>query len=152
MSCLYILEFNLFSVTSLANISHILQVVFLFCLCFPLLCKSVYFCFSFIFITLDGRSKHILVLFMSTSRSVIESRLIFLFLIHFKFIFVYTVRKYFIFIPFLLFLFKSICFTVFWVYCKVIQLFSFPDSFPLQVITRQCIQFPVLFSKYSLFT
>ena len=42
VSCLYILKINLCQLFCLQILYHILRVVFLFCLWFPLLCKSFY--------------------------------------------------------------------------------------------------------------
>ena len=82
--------------------SPILRVVFLSCLWFPLLCKSLslirshLFIFVFIFITLGDESKKIFPWFMSqsvfpmfSSKSFIVSGLTFRSLIYFDFIFVY---------------------------------------------------------------
>ena len=86
--------------------SPILRVVFLSCLWFPLLCKKVslinshLFVYIFISVTLGGRSKKILLWFMSwsvlpmfSSKSLIVSGVTFRSLIHFEFIFVYGVRE-----------------------------------------------------------
>ena len=87
--------------------SPILRVLFLSCLLFALLCKSFLsfirshlFIFVFIYISLGGGSKRILLWFMSwsvlpmfSSKSFIVSGLTFRSLIHFEFIFVYGVRE-----------------------------------------------------------
>ena len=87
--------------------SPILRVLFLSCLLFALLCKSFLsfirshlFIFVFIYISLGGGSKRILLWFMSwsvlpmfSSKSFIMSGLTFKSLIHFEFIFVYGVRE-----------------------------------------------------------
>ena len=85
-----------------------LWLVFLYYLCFPLLCKkplslirSHLFIFVFIFITLGGGSKKILLWFLSksilpmfSSKSFVVSSLTVRSLIHFEFIFVYGVREF----------------------------------------------------------
>ena len=105
MSCLYILEINPLSVASLANIfSHSEGCLFvLFMVSFAvqkLLIRSHLFIFVFIFITLGGGSKKILLWFMFgsvfsmfSSKSFTVSCIIFRSLIHFEFIFVYGVRE-----------------------------------------------------------
>ena len=107
MSCLYILEFNPLLVASSANIfSHSVGRLFvLFTVSFAVqdvlsLIRSHLFIFVFIFITLGGGSKKILLWFMSktvlpmfSSKSFIVSSLTFRSLIHFEFIFVYGVRE-----------------------------------------------------------
>ena len=101
MNCLYILEMNPLSVASFANIfSHSEGCLFiLFMVSFVVqkllsLIKSHLFIFVFIFITLGGRSKKILLQFVSKSflpmffsKSFIISGLTFKSLIHFEFIF-----------------------------------------------------------------
>ena len=107
MGCLYILEINPLSVASFANIfSHSEGCFFiLFMDSFAVqkllsLIRSHLFIFVFIFITLGGGSKKILLWFMSKSvpifspKSFIVSGLTFRSLIHFEFIFVYDVREY----------------------------------------------------------
>ena len=106
VGCLYNLKINLLSVALFENIFLILRVVFLSCLWFPLLWKSFLslikfhlFIFVFIFITLRGVSKKIMLWFLS------EKKVFFLCfplrisvqscsrsLFHFEFIFVYGVR------------------------------------------------------------
>ena len=107
MSCLYILEINPLSVDSFANIfSHSEGCLFvLFMVSFAVqkflsLIRSYCFIFVFIFITLGGGSKKILLRFMSksvlpmfSSKSFIVSSLTFKSLIHFEFIFVYGVKE-----------------------------------------------------------
>ena len=107
MSYLYILEVNPLSVASFANIfSHSQVCLFvLFMASFAMqkllsLIRSHLFIFVFIFITLGGGLKNILLRFMSksvlpmfSSKSFIVSGLTFRSLIHFEFIFVYGVRE-----------------------------------------------------------
>ena len=107
MSCWYILEINPLSVASFANIfSHSKCCLFiLFMVSFAVqkllsFIRSHLFVFVFIFITLGGGSKKILLWFMSKSifpmfsyKSFIVSSLTFRSLIHFEFIFVYGVRE-----------------------------------------------------------
>ena len=107
MSCLYVLEINPLSVASFANIfSHYEGcLLILFMVSFVVqkllsLIKSQLFIFVFIFITLGGRLKKILLQFVSKSvlpmffsKSFIISGLTFKSLIHFEFIFVYGIRK-----------------------------------------------------------
>ena len=107
MSCLYILEINPLSLASFANIfSHSGSFLFvLFMVCFAVqkllsLIRSHLFIFVFIFITLRGGSKKILLRFMSesvlsmlSSKNFIVSGFTFRSLIHLEFIFVYGVRK-----------------------------------------------------------
>ena len=107
MSCLYILEINPLLVALFENIfSHSEGCVFvLFMVPFAVqkllnLIRSYLFIFDFIFITLEGRSKKILLWCMSKSvlpmfscNSFILSDLTFRCLIHFEFIFVYGVRE-----------------------------------------------------------
>ena len=107
MSFLYILETNLLWVASFANIfSHSEGCLFvLFMVSFTVqkllsLIRSHLLVFLFIFITLGGGSKKILLRFMSksifpmlSSKSFIVSSLIFRSLIHFEFIFVYSIRE-----------------------------------------------------------
>ena len=107
MHCLYIfLEINPLSLASLVNIfSHSEGCLFvLFMVSFAVqkllsLIRSCLFMFVFIFITLGGGSKNILLWFMSktvfpmfSSKGFIVSGLTFWSLIHFEFIFVYSVR------------------------------------------------------------
>ena len=106
MSGLYILEINPLSVASFANIfSHSEGCLFiLFMVSFAVqkllsLIRSHLFIFVFIFITLGGGPKNILLWFMSkgvfpmfSSKSFLVSGLTFRSLIHFEFIFVYGVR------------------------------------------------------------
>ena len=108
MSCLYILEINLLSVVSCANIfSHSEGCLFiLFIVSFAVqkllsLIRSHLFIFVFISITLGGGSEKILLWFMSKSvypmfcsKSFIVSGLTFRSLIHLEFIFVYGVRDF----------------------------------------------------------
>ena len=107
VSCLYILEINPLSVASFVNIfSHSEGCLFiLFMVSFAVqkllsFIRSHLFIFVFIFITLGGGSKKILlrltskwVLPMFSSKSFIVSGLTFWSLIHFEFIFVYGVRE-----------------------------------------------------------
>ena len=107
MSCLYILEINPLLVTSFANIfSHFVGCLFiLFVVSFAVqkllsLIRSHVFIFVFIFLTLGGESKKILlqftsksVLSMFSSKSFIVSSLTFRSLVHFEFTFVYGVRE-----------------------------------------------------------
>ena len=105
MSCLYILEINPLSVASFANIfSHSEGCLFvLFMVSFAvqkLLSLIRSHLFVFIFITLGGGSKKILLRVMSksvlpmfSSKSFIVSSLTFRPLIHFEFIFVYGARE-----------------------------------------------------------
>ena len=107
MSCLYILEINPLSVASFANIfSHSVCCLFvLLMFSFAVqkllsLIRSNLFIFVFIFFTLGGELKKILLRFMSksilpmfSSRSFIVFGLTFRSLIYFEFIFVYGVRK-----------------------------------------------------------
>ena len=100
MGCLYILEINPLSVDSFANIfSHSEGCLLrLFMVSFAMqklvsLIRSHLFIFIFIFITLRGGSKKILLWFMSksvfplfSSKSFIVSSLTFKYLIHFEFI------------------------------------------------------------------
>ena len=102
MSCLYILEINLLFVASFANIfSYSMGCLFiLFMVSFVVqkllsLLRSHLFSFVFIFITLGGGSKKILLQFMSKSvllmfsaKSSIVPSLTFRSLIHFEFTFV----------------------------------------------------------------
>ena len=108
MSCLYILEINPLSVASFANIfSHSVACLFiLFMVSFAVqkllsLIRSHLFIFVFISITLGGKSKKILLQFMSksvlpmfSSKSFIVSSLTLRSLIHFEFIFVYGVKEF----------------------------------------------------------
>ena len=112
MSCLYILEINPLSVASFANIfSHSEGCVFiLFMVSFAVknllsFIRSYLFTFVFISVSLGGRSKKILLWFMSksvlpvfSSKSFIVSGLTFRSLTHLEFIFVYGVRECSIFI------------------------------------------------------
>ena len=99
MGCLYILEINPLSVASFANIfSH--SEGYLFMQKLLSLIRSHLFICVFIFITLGGGSKKILLQFMPgcvlpifSSKSFIVSSLTFRPLIHFEFIFVYGVRE-----------------------------------------------------------
>ena len=107
MSCWYILEINPLSVASFANIfSHsegclsIMLMVSFAVQKFLSLIRSHLSIFVFIFITLGGGSKEILLRFTSksilpmfSSKSFIVSGLTFRLLIHFEFIFVYSVRE-----------------------------------------------------------
>ena len=107
MNCLYILEINPLSVASFANIfSHAEGCLFvLFMVSFAVqkllsFITSHLFIFVFIFITLGGGSKKILLWFMSktvfptfSSKSFIVSGLTFRSLIYLEFIFVYGVRS-----------------------------------------------------------
>ena len=102
MNCLYILDINPLSIDSVANIfSHSESCLFvLFIVSFALqkllnLIRPHLFIFVFIFITLRGGSKKILLWFMSksvfpmfSSKSFIVSGLTFQSLIHFELIFV----------------------------------------------------------------
>ena len=108
MSYLYILEINALSIASFANIfSHSVDFLFiLLMVSFAVqqllsLIRSYLFIFVFIFVTLRGGSKKILLRFMSESvlpmfspKSFIVSSLTFRSLIHFEFIFVYSVREH----------------------------------------------------------
>ena len=107
MSCLYILEINPLLIASFSNIffhsenclyvliiisSAVQKILSLF--------RSHLFIFVFIFITLGGRSKKILLQYMSksvlpvvSSKNFIVSCLKFRSLIHFVFIFVYGVKE-----------------------------------------------------------
>ena len=107
MSCLYILETNPLSVAVFANLfSHSEGCLFvLFMVSFAVqkllsLIRAHLFIFVFIFITLGGGSKKILLPFMTksvlpmfSSKSFIVSGLTVRSLIHFEFIFVYGVRE-----------------------------------------------------------
>ena len=107
MSCLYILEINPLLVSSFANIfSHSEGCLFvLFMVSFAVqkllsLIRSHLFTFVFIFITLRGGLKKILLQFMSksvlplfSSKSFIVSGLKFRSLVHYEFIFVYGVKE-----------------------------------------------------------
>ena len=107
MSYLYMLGFNPLSVALFANIfSHSLGCLFvLFMVSFAVqkllsLIRSHLFIFVFIFITLGGGSKKILLQFMSesvlpmySSKGFIVSGLTFRSLIHFEFISVHGVRE-----------------------------------------------------------
>ena len=107
MSCLYILEINPLSIALFANIfSHSEGCLFvLFMVSFAVqkllsLIRPHLFIFVFIFITLGGGLKKILLRLMSkhvlpmfSSKSLIVSGLTFRSLIHFEFIFVYDVRS-----------------------------------------------------------
>ena len=107
MSCLYILEINPLSIASFAHVfSHSESCLFvLFKVSFAAqrllsLIRYYLFSFVFIFITLGGGSKKILLQFMSksvlpmfSSKSFIMSGLTFRSLIRFEFIFVYSVRS-----------------------------------------------------------
>ena len=109
MSCLYILEINPLSVASFANIFSLSEgcLFVLFMVSFAVqkllsFIRSHLFIFAFIFITLGGGSKKILLRFMSksvlpmfSSKSFIVSSFTFRSLIHFEFIFVYAVRESF---------------------------------------------------------
>ena len=106
MSCLYILEINPLSIVSFVNIfSHSEGCLFvLFMVSFAVqkllsFIRSHLFIFVFIFVTLGGGSKNILLWFMSksvfpmfSSKSFIVSGLTFRSSIHLEFIFVYGVR------------------------------------------------------------
>ena len=112
MNCLYILDINPLSIVSFANtFSHSVASLFvLFMVSFAVkkllsLTRSHLFIFVFIFITLGGRSKKILLRFMSenvlpmfSSRSFIVFRLTFRSLTHFELIFVYSIREFYSFI------------------------------------------------------
>ena len=107
MSCLYILEINPLLVASFENIfSHSEGCLFiLFMVSFAVqkllsLIRSHLFIFVFIFITLGGGSKKILLQFTSKrvlpmfpSKCFVASGLTFRSLIHFEFISVYGVRE-----------------------------------------------------------
>ena len=107
MSCLHILETNPLSIALFANIfSYYVGCLFvLFMVSFAVqkllsLIGSHLFILLFIFITLGGGSKKVLLKFMSenvlpmfSSESFIVSSLTFRSLIHFEFIFVYGVRE-----------------------------------------------------------
>ena len=107
MSCLYSLEIHSLSVALFANIFSysvgclfILLMVSLAVQKLLSLIRSHLFIFVFIFITLGGGSKKILLRFLSksvlpmfSSKSFIVSNLTFRFLIHFEFIFVGGVRE-----------------------------------------------------------
>ena len=107
MSCLYILEITPLSVAVFANLfSHSEGCLFvLFMVSFAVqkllsLIRAHLFIFVFIFITLGGGSKKILLPFMTksvlpmfSSKSFIVSGLTVRSLIHFEFIFVYGVRE-----------------------------------------------------------
>ena len=107
MSCLYILEVNPLLVASFANLfSHSMGCLFvLFMVSFAVqkLLNSIrfhLFIFVFIFITLEGVFKKILLWFMSksvlpmfSSKNCIVSNLTFRSLIHFEFIFVYGISE-----------------------------------------------------------
>ena len=107
MSCLYILEINPLSIVSFANIFSYSEgcLFILFMVSFAVqkllsLIRSHLFIFVFIFITVGGISKKILLWFMSKSvfpmffsRSFIVSGFTFRSLIHLEFIFVYGVRQ-----------------------------------------------------------
>ena len=106
MSCFYILEINPLSVASFADIFSLSVGCFfiLFMVSFAVqkvlsLIRSHLFIFVFIFITLGGGYRKILLQFMSksvlpmfSSKSFIVSGLTFRSLIHFEFIFMYGVR------------------------------------------------------------
>uniref|UniRef100_A0A8C9ECD3 Uncharacterized protein n=1 Tax=Phocoena sinus TaxID=42100 RepID=A0A8C9ECD3_PHOSS len=106
MSCLYTLEINPLSVDSVANLfSHSEGCLFvLFIISFAVqkllsLIRSHLFIFVFIFITLGGETRKILLRFMSksvlhmfSSKSFIVSGFTFRSLICFEFIFVYGVK------------------------------------------------------------
>ena len=107
MSCLYIMEFTLLSVASFANVFfHSEGCPFIsFMDSFAMqkllhLIRSHLLIFVFIFITLGGVSKKILLRFMSnsvlsmfSSKSFTVSGITFRFSIHFELIFVYGVRN-----------------------------------------------------------
>ena len=109
MSCLYVLEINHLSVASFANIfSHSVGCIFILSMgSFSVqkllsLFRSHLFIFVFIFITLGGGLKKILLQFMSksvlpifSSKSFIVSNLTFRSWIHFEFIFVSDIREVF---------------------------------------------------------
>ena len=108
MSCLYILEINSLSVVSFAIIfchsEGCLFTLFIFSYAVKKLLSLIrfhLFVFVFIFITLRGGCKKILVRFVSKNvllifsfESFIVSGLTFRSLIHFEFIFLYGVRKH----------------------------------------------------------
>ena len=107
MSCLYILEINPLSVASFANIFYhsegCLFILFMVSFAVQKLLSFIrpnLFIFVFIFITLGGGSKKILLWFMSksvlpmfSSKSFIVSGVTLRSLIYFEFIFVYGVRE-----------------------------------------------------------
>ena len=106
MSCWCILEINTLSFDSFANIfSHsegclsILPIIYFAVQKLLSFIRSHLFTFVFVFITLGGRSKKLLLWFVSKSvfrnfpLSFIVSGLTFRSLIHFEFIFVYGVRE-----------------------------------------------------------
>ena len=110
MGCLYILEINPLSVVLFANISScFVSCLFVLVASFAVqkllnLIKS-HLVMVFIFITIGGGLKMILLWFISkgvlpmfSSKSFVISSLTFRSLIHFEFIFVHSVRKYFNFI------------------------------------------------------
>ena len=115
MSCLYILEINPLLVALVGNIfSHSVGYLFVFFMVsFAVqkllsLIRPHLFTFVFIFITLGGGLKKILLWFMSksillmfSSKGFIEFSLTFKYLIHLEFIFVYGVREYSNFIQFM---------------------------------------------------
>ena len=101
MSCLCILDVSFLSDILFANIFFPFhKLSFLFCRCFPLLCKSFCLIRSHLFILSEETDPkkychelHQRVFCLFPSRSFMVSRLIFRCLIHFKFICVYNVRK-----------------------------------------------------------